>query len=136
LVLLKIKIEKTKNRKHMKKYIDVVIQPLAKKDLPQYLKATKVVGKILVELGALRSSDMVLEDEADSTHSFAKTVKCKKGEVLIIATAEFNSKSQRDKIIKKLHDDKRLMKLKMPKTDEGRTFMGGYQVLVDIKSKK
>ena len=120
----------------MKKYIDVVIQPLAKKDLPQYLKATKVVGKILVELGALRSSDMILEDEATSTHSFAKTVKCKKGEVLIIATAEFNSKAQRDKIIKKLHDDPRLMKLKMPDTDEKRTFMAGYQVLVDIKSKK
>ena len=66
----------------MKKYIDIVIQPLAKKDVPQYLKATKVVGKILLELGALRSSDMVLDEESSSSHSFAKTIKCKKMTIL------------------------------------------------------
>lgn len=118
----------------MKKYIDLVIQPVSKKDLPLYIKATKVVGKILLELGALRSSDMVLEDESMAKNYFSKSIKLKKGEVLILATAEFKSKVQRDKIIKKMHDDPRLMKLKMPNIDEKRSLMSGFQVIVDLKS--
>lgn len=116
----------------MKTYTDVVIQAINKKDLLIYTKATKIIGKILIEMGALRSTDMVLDVE-NSKLLLSKNIKLKKDQVLILATAEFKNKTDRNKIIKKMHDDSRLMKIKMPKMNEKQSIMAGYKTLVDLK---
>ncbi|MGE3758976.1 MAG: DUF1428 family protein [Pseudobdellovibrionaceae bacterium] len=47
----------------MKKYIDICIQPIPKKNVTDYRKMTQKIGKLLIKHGALASRDYVSEGD-------------------------------------------------------------------------
>ena len=122
----------------MAKYIDICIQPLPIKNLPHYKKATVQIGKLLLKHGALASYDYVADDDnaKSLTKSFAKSVKIKKGEVIIVALAEFKSKAHRDQVFKKMMADSKMEKIMNPETpymDYKRMIVGGFKNFVSLK---
>jgi uncharacterized protein YbaA (DUF1428 family) len=116
------------------KYVDVCIQPIPKKNLKDYRKLTKTIGKILVKHGALSSSDFVSDDANAQKLSFPKAVKIKKGEVIIYATAEFKSKAHRDQVFKKIIKDPAMLKLDMEPSyiNPKRAVVGGFKLVVNV----
>jgi uncharacterized protein YbaA (DUF1428 family) len=117
----------------MAKYIDVCIFPLSKKSLTLYKKNTLGIGKILLKHGAFSSSDFVADDENALKLFFPKFIKVKPSEVLIIALAEFKSKSHRDKVFKLMHKDPTLEKfMNNSKVDVDRMMVGGFKGLVNL----
>lgn len=116
------------------KYVDLCIQPIPKKNLKDYRKLTKTIGKILIKHGALSSSDFVGDDENAKKLSFPKTVKIKKGEVIIYATAEFRSKAHRNQVFRKMIKDPAMAKLDMEPAyiDPKRAVVGGFKLVVNV----
>ena len=123
-------------KKMKTKYIDICIQPVPKKHLAEYRSTTKKIGKILMELGALGSSDYVADDANATKHSFPKKIKVKPSEVLIYAIAEFKSKSHRDQVFKKMQKDKRMADIfgddDSMGPDPKRMVVGGFKMLVSM----
>lgn len=117
----------------MAKYIDIVIQPIAKKNLVAYKKTTTAVGKILLKHGALASRDYIAEDENATKLYFPKKIKLKPGEVLIFAMAEFKSKAHRTQVFKLMHNDPAMEKIMANMPMDKRTLVGGFKVLVDLE---
>lgn len=117
------------------KYVDLCIQPIPKKNLAEYKKMTKFIGKLLIKHGALSSYDYVSDDENAMKFSFPKIVKISKGEVIIVALAEFKSKSHRDKVFKLMEKDPAMDKIDMtPKfIDPKRTVIGGFALVAAVK---
>jgi uncharacterized protein YbaA (DUF1428 family) len=118
----------------MTKYVDICIQPVPKKHLADYRATTRKIGKLLIELGALGSSDFIADDENATKHSFPKKIKVNKGEVLIYAVAEFKSKAHRDQVFKRMEKDKRMEKIFSGPNflDQKRAVVGGFKVLVSL----
>lgn len=118
----------------MAKYIDLCLIPFPKKDLVKYKKTTTSVGKILLKHGALASRDFVADDENALKVSFPKRIKLKEGEIVIVAIAEFKSKSHRDKVFKLMHKDPAMEKIMAEMTgDHKRMLFGGFKNLVDLE---
>ena len=112
------------------KYIDLCIQPVAKKNVAEYRKTTKLIGQILVKHGALASRDYVGEDKNAIT-VFGKSVKLKKNEVVIYAIAEFKSKKHREQVFAKMMKDPKMETIAFH-MDEKRMIMGGFELLVAV----
>lgn len=120
----------------MAKFIDVCIFPLSKKDLPAYKKNTTTIGKILIKHGAVSSSDFVADDANSLKLFFPKFIKVKPSELLIVALAEFKSKSHRDKVFKLMHKDPAMEKLmNSTKVDVERMIIGGFKAIVNVVAK-
>jgi len=118
----------------MAKYIDFCLIPLPKKELAKYKKTTISVGKILLKHGALASRDYVADDENATKKSIPSKIKLKAGEVVIVAIAEFKSKSHRDKVFKLMHSDPAMEKIMENMTgDHKRMLFGGFKNLVDLE---
>lgn len=117
------------------KYIDVCMQPIPKKNLAEYKKTTKMIGKLLIKHGALSSLDYSGDDENATKFSFPKTVKMNKGEVVIIAIAEFKSKAHRDKVFKLMEKDPAMAKIEMTPSfiDPKRAVIGGFSLVAAVK---
>lgn len=117
------------------KYVDIMIQPIPKKNVADYRKLTKKIGEILVKNGALASRDYVAEDVNATKVYFPKAVKVKKGEVLIYAIAEFKSKAHRTQVFNKMSKDKNLAKIDMNPSyiHPTRGVMGGFKLLVEVE---
>jgi uncharacterized protein YbaA (DUF1428 family) len=117
----------------MAKYIDVCMFPINKKHLANYKKNTTKIGKILLKHGALASSDYVADDENATKAIFPQVIKIKSGEVIIVAFAEFKSKSHRDKVFKLIQKDPAMIKVMSENlVDEKRMIMGGFKALVTL----
>lgn len=120
----------------MATFIDVCIFPLSKKNLLAYKKNTTSIGKLLLKHGALSSSDFVADDENSLKLFFPKFVKVKPSEILIIALAEFKSKSHRDKVFKLMHNDPMMEKLmNNSMVDVDRMMVGGFKSIVHFSKK-
>ncbi len=119
----------------MANYIDIFVQPISKKKIATYKKMTKLIGKVLLDHGAISSSDFVADDENATKLSFPKKIKLKTGEVLIFAMAEFKSKSHREKVFKAMMKDPRMQKMNPDKDlmNHKRAVMGGFKQLVSLK---
>ncbi|MGE0632471.1 MAG: DUF1428 domain-containing protein [Pseudobdellovibrionaceae bacterium] len=119
----------------MKKYIDICIQPIPKKNVSTYRKMTQKIGKLLIKHGALASRDYVSEDENATRLSFPKKIKLKKGEVIIYAVAEFKSKAHREKVFNAMFNDPAMAKMDMAKyMDPKRSVVGGFESLLEVEA--
>jgi uncharacterized protein YbaA (DUF1428 family) len=119
----------------MAQYLDLCIMPIPKKYLAEYKKTTRIVGKILLKYGALASRDYLADDKNATSGPLAKTIKLKKGEVLIVAEAIFKSAAHRDKVFKAMAKDPTMEKLGLgPDTmDHKRAIVGGFSLLVGVE---
>lgn len=120
----------------MSKYVDVYLLPLPEKNIADYKKLARGVGRIFRKHGALSYREYVASDlKVDSEITpFPKAVKLKEGETLVYAAVEFKSEAHRNKVMKALCEDKDLDKLapKEPLFEWKRMVYGGFSILVDI----
>ena len=116
------------------KYVDGYILPVPRKNLRQYKKMAKVMGKVLLANGAIDYVECVGDDvKAGKVTSFPQSVKLKKGEVVVFSWATYKSKSARNRAAKKMMADPRLEKFMDPKNlpfDGMRMFWGGFKPVV------
>jgi len=121
----------------MGNYIDLCIQPIPKKHVADYKKATKIIGQLLLKHGALSSSDYVADDKNATSLSFPKKIKTKSNEVIIVAMAEFKSMAHREQVFTKMMKDPKMEKFGMSPEwmDQKKMLMGGFKTMVNLKKK-
>ena len=117
-------------------YVDGYVVPVPKKRLAVYRKLARKAGKVWVEHGALAVQENVADDvKKGKSTSFPRSVKLKKGEVVVFSWIVFKSRQQRDKVNAKVMKDPRLEKMMDPKNppfDGKRMFWGGFKELVKL----
>jgi uncharacterized protein YbaA (DUF1428 family) len=122
----------------MGNYVDGFILPVPRKNMKTYTKWAKVASKLWMEYGALDYYECVGDDvPAGKITSFAKSVKLKKGEVVVFAWATYKSKKDRDRVMMKVMNDPRMqMDSETMPFDGMRMFWGGFKPIVKGVKKK
>jgi len=117
------------------RYVDGFVLPVPKKKLQAYRRMAQKAGKVWRDHGALEYIECVADDvKPGKRTSFPQSVKLKKGETVVFAYIEYQSRAHRDRVNAKVMKDKRLapmMDLKALPFDAKRMFWGGFKVLVD-----
>jgi uncharacterized protein YbaA (DUF1428 family) len=117
------------------KYVDGFVVPIPKKNLQAYRKIAQKAGKIWMEYGALEYVECVADDvKPGKVTSFPQSVKLKPNEVVVFSYIVYKSRTQRDRINKKVMKDPRLASMMDPKAmpfDGKRMFWGGFKSIVE-----
>ena len=120
------------------KYIDGFLLVVPKNKLKSYRDLAMKAGEVWMDHGALEYRECVGDDL--KTHMglpFPGLVKLKRNESVVFSWIVYRSRSHRDKTNEKVMKDPRfaaMMNLDMP-FDMKRMSHGGFEVLVDLKSK-
>lgn len=116
-------------------YVDGFLLPIQKKNLQAYRRMARKAGKIWREYGALEYRECAGDDlDVKFGISFAKVVKLKPGETVVLAWIVYKSRAHRDRVNAKVMKDPRLEKIvpmAMPFNPK-RMAYGGFKVLVDL----
>jgi uncharacterized protein YbaA (DUF1428 family) len=117
-------------------YIDGFIVPVPKKNLNAYKAMARKAGKVWREHGALDYKECIADDvKVGKLTSFPRSVKLKKNEVVWFSYIVYKSRTERDRVLKKVMADKRLASMMDPKKmpfDGKRFIYGGFKVVVDL----
>jgi uncharacterized protein YbaA (DUF1428 family) len=117
-------------------YVDGFVVPVPRKKLSAYRAMAKKVGKVWMEHGALSYVECIADDvKVGKRTSFPRSVKLKRGEVVVFSWITYRSRAQRDKIMDKVMKDKRLASMMDPKTfpfDGKRMIFGGFKTFVTL----
>jgi len=117
-------------------YVDGYVVPVPKKKIAAYRKLARKAGKVWIEHGALAVQENVADDAKRARWtSFPRSVKLKKGEVVVFSWIVFKSRKQRDRVNAKVMKDPRLARMMDPKNppfDARRMFWGGFEELVSL----
>jgi uncharacterized protein YbaA (DUF1428 family) len=117
-------------------YVDGFILPIPKKKLAAYRAMAKLGGKIWKELGALAYVECVADDvSVGKVTSFPRSVKLKKGEVVVFSWIVYRSRADRDRISKKAMSDPRMAKYAVPGAmpfDGKRMIYGGFKPFLEL----
>ena len=114
-------------------YVDGFLVPVPSKNIAQYKKIGKLLGKVWLEYGALDYVECMGDDvEPGEVTSFPQSVKLKKGEVVFFSWVTYKSKADRNTIMKKVMSDPRVQKSfeKMP-FDGMRMMWGGFKPVIN-----
>lgn len=125
----------------MAKYVDGFVLPVPKKNIKDYIKMSRAMGKLMKKYGALE----YIECEGDDLNpammvgmksaKFEKIAKAKPDETVLFSFIVFKSKAHRDSVNAKVMkdpsmDDPKIKDMKMP-FDMKRMAYGGFKVIVD-----
>lgn len=117
-------------------YVDGFIVPVPKKKLAAYKKIALKAGKVWKEHGALDYHECVADDApVGKWTSFPRSVKMKKNETVVFSWITYKSRRQRDAVMKKVMQDKRLAEMMNAKAmpfDTKRMIFGGFKSLIDL----
>lgn len=118
----------------MAQYVDGFVIPIAKKNVPKYLKMARASAKVWMELGALEYRECVGEElAAKGMPQFSAAVRFKAGETVLFSWIVYKSKAHRNKVNAKVMKDPRIAAMcadgKMP-FDFKRMAYGGFTTLV------
>jgi uncharacterized protein YbaA (DUF1428 family) len=117
------------------RYVDGFVVPVPKKNLQAYRKMAQKAGKVWMDHGALEYVECVADDvKPGKRTSFPQSVKLKPDEVVVFSYIVYKSRTQRDRINKKVMKDPRLASMMDPKAmpfDGKRMFFGGFKTLVE-----
>jgi uncharacterized protein YbaA (DUF1428 family) len=120
----------------MTRYVDGFVVPVPKKKLGDYRKLARRAGKVWIEHGALQYVECIADDvKPGKLTSFPQSVKLKAGEVVAFSWIVYASRSQRDRVNKKVMADPRLadmMDIKRLPFDAKRMFFGGFKTLIEL----
>lgn len=107
------------------------VVPVQKNKLGQYKKLSRLVAKLWMEYGALSYIEcMGYNLDQGRVTSFPRSVKLKKGEVVILGWSTFKNEAHFNRVIKKVMADKRLTPFTNPKKlgfDGMRMYWGGFK---------
>jgi uncharacterized protein YbaA (DUF1428 family) len=115
-------------------YVDGFIVPVPKRKLGAYRRLARLARKIWLEYGATDYVEAVADDvKWGKRTSFPRSIKQKKGEIVVFAYIAYKSRKQRDRVNAKVMKDKRLAGMgdirNMP-FDAKRMIFGGFKVIV------
>ena len=117
-------------------YVDGFVLAVPKKNLQKYRGIARKAGKVWREHGALEYRECVADDvKPGKVTSFPQSVKLKNNEAVWFSWIVYRSKSDRNRILKKVMADKRLanmMDAKAMPFDMKRMIYGGFKVMVDL----
>ena len=114
-------------------YVDGFVIPVPQTRLGDYKKMARLGRKVWMEHGALAYHECVADDApAGKLTSFPRSVKLKDDEVVVFAYIVYRSRAHRDKVNKRVMNDKRLahMDAKSMPFDGKRMIFGGFKTLV------
>ena len=117
-------------------YVDGFVVPVPKKNLSEYKRMSRKMGKVWRELGALEFRECVADDvKVGKRTSFPQSVKLKPDEVVVFSWIVYTSRAQRNRINAMGMKDPRMASMMDPKAmpfDGKRMFMGGFKMMVDV----
>lgn len=117
-------------------YVDGFILPIPKKNLGTYKKWARIAGKVWRDHGAIDYVECMADDvQKGKVTSFPQSVKLKKGEVVFFSFATYKSRADRDRVMKKVMNDPRLLPYMNPDDmpfDGMRMFWGGFKPVVKL----
>jgi uncharacterized protein YbaA (DUF1428 family) len=121
-------------------YVDGYVLPVPRKKLAAYKRMAKEGGKVWMQHGALQYVETVADDVAVGKRtSFPRSVKLKRGEVVVFSFIVYRSRAQRDRINKKamstFSSDPKWKKYMDPKKlpfDGKRMIWGGFKSFIDL----
>jgi uncharacterized protein YbaA (DUF1428 family) len=117
-------------------YVDGFVVPVPKKRLNDYWTLAKLASKVWKDHGAIDYVEAVADDvKVGKRTSFPRSVKLKRGEVVVFSYIVYKSRAARDRCMKNVMKDKRLDKMMNPKDmpfDAKRMFWGGFKTKVTI----
>lgn len=121
----------------MPRYVDGFVIPIPKKNIASYRSISSKAGKIWRELGALEYRECVGDDleHKNSSATFPRQLKVKKGETVVFSWIVYRSKAHRDRVNAKVMKDPRIAKMMTAKDhpfDYKRMLYGGFKVIVDF----
>jgi uncharacterized protein YbaA (DUF1428 family) len=116
-------------------YVDGFVLPVPRRKLAAYRRMAEHAGKIWMEFGALQYVESVADDvKAGKWTSFPRSVKLKKGEVVVFSFVVYRSRGQRNRIMARIMKEPRFRKYMDPKKmpfDGRRMFWGGFTTMVE-----
>lgn len=117
------------------KYVDGYVLPVPRKKLQAYCRMARKAGQVWREHGALEFRECVGDDlKTRMAASFPRTIKLKRGEMVVFSWIVFKSRAHRDSVNAKVMKDPRLammMDMKSMPFDLKRMVYGGFKVMVD-----
>jgi uncharacterized protein YbaA (DUF1428 family) len=117
-------------------YVDGFLLAVPRRNLAEYRRIARAAGKIWKEFGAIDYRECVGDDvSSKAAKPFGRSVRLKKGEVVVFSWIVYKSKSARDRCNKKIMKDPRIAKMmdqNKPVFDMKRMAYGGFKVLVDV----
>jgi uncharacterized protein YbaA (DUF1428 family) len=115
-------------------YVDGFIVAVKKERLSEYEAFARKAGEIWREHGALSYVECVADDvPMGELTSFPRAVKLEDDEIVIFSWIVYESRAQRDEVMRKVMDDARIDKdmSRMP-FDGKRMIFGGFDVLIEL----
>jgi uncharacterized protein YbaA (DUF1428 family) len=124
----------------MMHYVDGYVLPVPRRNLGAYRRMARDAGKIWRQHGALQYVETVADDvKPGKWTSFPRSVKLKRGEVVVFSFIVYRSRGQRDrinrKVMKKFMSDPKWKKYMDPRNmpfDGKRMFWGGFRAIVEF----
>lgn len=119
----------------MAKYVDGFVVPVPKTKVAEYKKIATIASKVWLKHGALEYIECIADDvKPGKLTSFPQSVKLKSNEVVFFSWIVYKSRSERNKIMKKVMADPKLSAMgpDMP-FDMKRMIYGGFKPLVTAK---
>ena len=117
-------------------YVDGFVVPVPKSKINAYWKMAKLAGKVWKDHGAIEYVECVADDvSVGKRTSFPRSVKLKRGEIVVFSYIVYKSRADRNRIMGKVMKDKRLAKMMDPKKmpfDAKRMFWGGFKSKVEM----
>jgi uncharacterized protein YbaA (DUF1428 family) len=120
-------------------YVDGYVLPVPRRNLAAYRRMANDAGKVWMKHGARQYVETVADDvKFGKRTSFPRSVKQKRGEVVVFSFIVYRSRGQRDRInkavMKKMMTDPKWKKYMDPKNmpfDGKRMFWGGFRPIVE-----
>jgi uncharacterized protein YbaA (DUF1428 family) len=117
-------------------YVDGFVVPVRKNKLALYRSMAKKSAKVWREHGALEFHECVGDDvPLGKRTSFPRSVKLKRGEIVVFSWIVYRSRAHRDRVMAKVMKDKRVAAMMAGKDipfDAKRMIFGGFKTMVSV----
>jgi uncharacterized protein YbaA (DUF1428 family) len=117
------------------RYVDGFVVPVPRKNLKAYRAMAQKAAKVWREHGALEVVECVADDvKKGKWTSFPRSVKLRPRETVVFSWIVYKSRTDRDRILKKVMKDPRLAKMMDPSAmpfDGKRMIYGGFKTVVE-----
>ena len=114
-------------------YVECVVTPVRREDLPEYLESARRQGELWMRCGALDYRESVGEDLAwGISTSFPRSVRLEDGEVVVLSWATYRSRAHRDEVLALARKDPWLAQFESTDLpfNTRRMFFGGFEQVI------